>query len=183
MKEAGEELNEDLRVKLENDADPSKPVVSPVKVTLTTAEEGEEEESVDVVTLVSGDEDSGKSKAEPGVVPVPLWQRELLLLEKPQQEEEEYDSSVDCEYVPPATILDTSLEYDEYFTGEDEVSAEEVSSLIQESKAPLQPPSEYMAIWVRVNTIEERIAKAKEQQALSGSQQEAKEQQALSGSQ
>ena len=41
----------------------------------------------------------------------------------------------------------------------------EVSSLLQESAAPLEPPSEYVAIWVKVPSAEERIARAKEQHA------------------
>ena len=41
----------------------------------------------------------------------------------------------------------------------------EVSSLLQESAAPLEPPSEYVAIWVKVPSAEERIARAKEQYA------------------
>ena len=41
----------------------------------------------------------------------------------------------------------------------------EVSSLLQESLAPLEPPSEYVAIWVKVPSAEERIARAKEQHA------------------
>ena len=45
------------------------------------------------------------------------------------------------------------------------IPASEVSSLLQESLAPLEPPSEYVAIWVKVPSAEERIARAKEQHA------------------
>ena len=49
-----------------------------------------------------------------------------------------------------------------------EIPAEEVAALEVEKAEPLEPPSEYVAVWVKVGSPAERIARAKEELALSG---------------
>merc|ERR1711970_841618 len=67
---------------------------------------------------------------------------------------------------PPAVFLDSSFEYDEYLSGEDIISDDEVSCLVEESLEPLKEPAGYMAVWVNIDSLEERIAHAKEQLAI-----------------
>merc|ERR1712076_11597 len=91
-----------------------------------------------------------------------MWVRELQHTEQ----DDEYDSEADEEYVPPpALCLDSSLDYDEYSSGEDLIPEEEVTCLIEESSAPLKPPG-YMEFWVNVGSVQERIERAKEELLL-----------------
>jgi hypothetical protein len=53
----------------------------------------------------------------------------------------------------------------QYSDGEDTVPPDEVAALVADADTTLTPPSEYVAIWVKVASAEERIARAKEQQA------------------
>ena len=80
--------------------------ISPVKVTLTPSKEGEEEPVDQILTLESdGDQEpEGETRKTPT-----LWEKSLLMTEQP----DDYDSDDDPEYVPPAVIVDTDLEYDE----------------------------------------------------------------------
>ena len=80
--------------------------VSPVKVTLTPSKEGDEEPVDKILTLESDEEQEvdGETRKTPT-----LWERSLIMTEQP----DEYDSDDDPEYVPPAVIVDTDLEYDE----------------------------------------------------------------------
>ena len=85
-------------------------VVSPVKVTLTPSKEGDQEPQEQIVTLESEGEgqDEGDATKENEKHPQ-LWEKCLMMTEQP----EDYDSEDDPEYVPPAIIIDTDLEYDE----------------------------------------------------------------------
>ena len=86
-------------------------MVSPVKVTLTPSKDGEQEPVEQILTLESEPEteaESDGSKKSSTKQPL-LWEKALVLTEQP----EDYDSEDDPEYVPPAVILDTDLEYDE----------------------------------------------------------------------
>ena len=47
--------------------------------------------------------------------------------------------------------------------GDDTVPPDEVAALVADADTTLTPPSEYVAIWVKVASAEERIARAKEQ--------------------
>jgi len=139
----------------------STPIVSPVKVTLTPAKEETEEGDVEVeleedeVTLV----DSAEAKAAGRKRNPSLWVQELLLTEQVEEEEE------DGEYLPPPTCLDIDLDYDEYGHGDDEIPAEEVAGLAEDAATLLTPPAEYVAVWVKVPSVKERIAAAQEQHA------------------
>ena len=132
------------------------PVVSPVKVTLTPAKESADEERKSVeeeddeVTLVDDGEEVDAPRR-----PL-LWEVELLLTE--QQEE---DDEKDLEYVPPTTCLDISLDYDEYSDGE--ISDDEVQDLKVDLQTQPSVPSDYMAVWVKVDSPMERINRAKEE--------------------
>ena len=134
------------------------PVVSPVKVTLTPAKESADEERKSVeeeddeVTLVDDGEEVDAPRR-----PL-LWEVELLLTE--QQEE---DDEKDLEYVPPTTCLDISLDYDEYSDGE--ISDDEVQDLKVDLQTQPSVPSDYMAVWVKVDSPMERINRAKEEHA------------------
>ena len=75
-------------------------------MTLTLSKEGDEEPVDKILTLEDSDED--KEVDEMRKAPT-LWERSLLMTEQP----DEYDSDDDPEYVPPAVIVDTDLEYDE----------------------------------------------------------------------
>ena len=80
-------------------------MVSPVKVTLTPAKEGEEEpEELEIITVDSKEPKEGSRPLVPS-----LWVREVGLVEQA----EEYDSGEDPEYMPAAVIVDTDLNYDE----------------------------------------------------------------------
>ena len=75
-------------------------------MTLTPSKEGEEEPVDQILTLESdGDEEAAEETRKTPT----LWEKSLLLTEQP----DEYDSDDDPEYVPPAVIVDTDLEYDE----------------------------------------------------------------------
>jgi len=151
LKEAEEEI-EDVKKKM------TSPPISPVKVTLTPAKDEESEETNEadeIVTLVSGDEDKVIQKP----LSHPLWVREMEMTEQ----NEEYDSDEDEEYVPPPVCLDSSFEYDEYLSGDDVISDEEVKDLLEESKVPVKPPSAYLAVWVEVGSMKEIITRAKEE--------------------
>ena len=75
-------------------------------MTLTPSKEGEEEPVDQILTLESdGDEEVAEETRKTPT----LWEKSLLLTEQP----DEYDSDDDPEYVPPAVIVDTDLEYDE----------------------------------------------------------------------
>merc|ERR1719431_1537217 len=138
----------------------STPIVSPVKVTLTPAKEETEEGDVEVeleedeVTLV----DSAEAKAAGRKRNPSLWVQELLLTEQVEEE-------ADGEYLRPPTCLDIDLDYDEYGHGDDEIPAEEVAGLAEDAATLLTPPAEYVAVWVKVPSVKERIAAAQEQHA------------------
>ena len=76
--------------------------MSPVKIIVTPSKEGSEEVEDEVVQLETETEGSVKD------TPV-LWIKELVL----NEQDEDYDSSEDPEYVPPSIIYDTDQEYDE----------------------------------------------------------------------
>jgi len=133
-------------------------VVSPVKVVLTPAKDPSDEkgaladEEEEKVTLV----DDGEVK--PPRKPL-LWEVELLMTEQ----REDYDEDQDPEYVPPPTCLDISLDYDEFVDGETEITSEELQELRLDMQTPPSVPSDYIAVWVKVDSPMERAAKAKEE--------------------
>merc|ERR1719430_2976716 len=129
-------------------------VVSPVKVILTPAKENacdeeDVEEDDEEVTLV----DDGEADAPRKPL---LWEVELLLTEQKEEDDEK-----DPEYVPPSTCLEISLDYDEYSDGE--ISDDEVQALKVDLQAQPPVPSDYIAVWVKVDSPSERINKAKEE--------------------
>lgn len=79
-------------------------VVSPVKVTLTPSKEGPDGEEVDekILTMESDDEPVRDR-------PPAMWLKELMLTEQ----DEDYDSADDPEFVPPPVLFDSEHEYDE----------------------------------------------------------------------
>lgn len=157
VEEAEKALSDDIKEYMS----PGKPGASPVKVTLTPPKEnGETETGDEIVTLVSGDEE-GESTPQ-NRKNSSFWMREL---EKAEKDSGEYDSEDDEEYVPPAGALDSSLDYDEYSDGEDVIPTEEVNTLIKESSVPLSPPPAYMAVWVHVGSVKDRIARAEQEQS------------------
>ena len=132
-------------------------VVSPVKVTLTPAKENadeeceNDEEGDEEVTLV----DDGEVEAPRRPL---LWEMELLMTEQPEEDDEK-----DLEYVPPSTCLEISLDYDEYSDGE--IPDDEVQALKVDLQTQPPVPSDYIAVWVKVDSPMERINKAKEEHA------------------
>merc|ERR1712121_216057 len=91
-----------------------------------------------------------------------LWEKCLMMTEQP----EDYDSDDDPEYVPPAVIFETDLEYDELLDGEDyEISDNEMEQLKADAgkDATSLTPKCYMPIWIPVESPAERIQRAKEQ--------------------
>ena len=89
-------------------------VESPVKVTLTPSKDGDgsEEPKEQILTLDSdGDQEAGEAVSEGGRRErgPQLWEKALMMTEQLS----DYDSEEDPEYVPPAVIIDTDLEYDE----------------------------------------------------------------------
>merc|ERR1719234_678784 len=133
-------------------------VVSPVKVTLTPAkkenageEEDAEEEDEEVTLVDDGEVDAPRKPL--------LWEVELLLTEQKDEDDDEKDP----EYVPPSSCLEISLDYDEYSDGE--ISDDEVQALKVDMQAQPPVPSDYIAVWVKVDSPAERISKAKEEHA------------------
>ena len=89
-------------------------VESPVKVTLTPSKDGDgsEEPKEQILTLDSdGDQEAEEAGSEGGRRErgPQLWEKALMMTEQVS----DYDSDEDPEYVPPAVIIDTDLEYDE----------------------------------------------------------------------
>merc|ERR1712192_175246 len=84
-----------------------------------------------------------------------------------EEEDEEVtlgdDGEKDPEYVPPSSCLEISLDYDEYSDGE--ISDDEVQALKVDMQAQPPVPSDYIAVWVKVDSPLERISKAKEEHA------------------
>jgi len=132
-------------------------VVSPVKVTLTPAKKENAGEDEDVE-----EEDEEVTLVDDGEVDAPrkplLWEVELLLTEQKEEDDEK-----DPEYVPPSSCLEISLDYDEYSDGE--ISDDEVQALKVDMQAQPPVPSDYIAVWVKVDSPLERINKAKEEHA------------------
>ena len=85
-------------------------VVSPVKVTLTPSKEGADGEEVDekILTMESDDEPVRER-------PPAMWLKELTLTEQ----DEDYDSADDPEFVPPPILYDSEHEYDEVSASSD----------------------------------------------------------------
>jgi len=152
------EALEELPAELKEGKYKSSQVISPVKVTLTPSKEGDEDPKEEILTLESDGEGISNEK------PPGMWVRELLL----KEQAEEYDSEEDPEYVPPSIIYETDKEYDEYSDGGDVIPKEEVTSLLDEQKKHLEPPSTYIPIWVPVPSPAEKIARAKEQVVANG---------------
>ena len=81
-------------------------------MTLTPSKEGDKEPETQILTLESeGDTgaDSDGARSSKSVKQPQLWEQCLVMTEQL----DEYDSDEDPEYVPPAVIMDTDLEYDE----------------------------------------------------------------------
>merc|ERR1719244_699923 len=143
LKEVEEELPESLS---QGQHRTSKETVSPVKVTLTPIKEGDNEKSEeDQIVLVDD-----KPRA------LPLWVKEIGVIDQ----SEEYNSEDDPEFVPPAVLLESDVDYDEYSDDQDEVS-EEAGILLSESSLAVEPPASYIPIWVKIESPLERIARAK----------------------
>merc|ERR1712055_837108 len=159
LEEVEEDLEEEIKCLIEDlkqpvpDLQREEPeVVSPVKVTLTPAKESSQEENGEIkveeeVTLVEDKDGKVKSPRKPK-----LWEVELMLTEQTEEEDEN-----DTEYVPPSTCLDISLDYDEYSEGEADISDDELQSLKVDWQNPPLLPSNYMAVWVRVESPSERV--------------------------
>merc|ERR1719234_1679658 len=129
-------------------------LVSPVRAILTPAKEnGGEDEDVE-------EEDEEVTLVDDGEVDAPrkplLWEVELLLTEQKEEDDEK-----DPEYVPPSSCLEISLDYDEYSDGE--ISEDEVQALKVDMQGQPPVPSDYIAVWVKVDSPLERISKAKEE--------------------
>jgi len=151
IEEATKELPEELK---EGKHKSLSKVVSPVKVTLTPSKEGPDGEEVDekILTMESDDEPVRDR-------PPAMWLKELMLTEQ----DEDYDSADDPEFVPPPVLFDSEHEYDEYSEDGGRISEDEVESLKKDSETTFIPPEHYIPIWVPVKSPRERIARAKEE--------------------
>merc|ERR1719320_2272184 len=163
LEEVEDNLEEEVKCLVEDAAEPAPErddpgVVSPVKVVLTPAKDLSDEKGVaadeedEEVTLV----DDGEVKLSRKPL---LWEVELLMTEQ----KEDYDEDQDPEYVPPPTCADISLDYDEFVDGETEIDSEELQELRLDMQTPPSVPSDYIAVWVKVDSPMERAAKAKEE--------------------
>jgi len=176
MEESEKELPGDL---LEGKHKPSenKPnVPSPEKIVVTKPE-GEEAE---IITI----EDPVK---EHKIWYLPNYLRFIEKLKTEPSEDADEVASVDSEYVPPAVIFDEDCDYDE-FDAEDEIPADELKALEEESSMDLNKAANYIPIWVPVDSVKERVeraleekkrleeeAKAKEEELKAAQQKEAEE--------
>jgi len=162
LDEVEDNLEEEVKCLIEEAEEPVSeshrdvPVASPVKVTLTPAKENADEhenveEEEEEVTLV----DDGEVDAPRRPL---LWEVELLLTEQKEEDDEK-----DLEYVPPSTCLEISLDYDEYSDGE--ISDDELQALKVDQQTQPSVPSDYIAVWVKVDSPMERINQAKEEHA------------------
>merc|ERR1712013_284710 len=157
LEEVEEDLEEEIKCLIEDlkqpvpDLQREEPdAVSPVKVTLTPAKESSLEEDGEI-----------KVEEEVTLVEDKDGQVELMLTEQTEGEDEN-----DPEYVPPSTCLDISLDYDEYSEGEADISDDELQSLKVDWQNPPPLPSNYMAVWVRVESPSERVNNAVEELAV-----------------
>merc|ERR1712181_42994 len=114
-------------------------------------DEDVEEEDEEVTLVDDGEVDAPRKPL--------LWEVELLLTEQKDEDDDEKDP----EYVPPSSCLEISLDYDEYSDGE--ISDDEVQALKVDMQAQPPVPSDYIAVWVKVDSPLERISKAKEEHA------------------
>merc|ERR1711990_70502 len=162
LDEVEDNLEEEVKCLIEEAEEPVSeshrdvPVASPVKVTLTPAKENADEhenveEEEEEVTLV----DDGEVDAPRRPL---LWEVELLLTEQKEEDDEK-----DPEYIPPSTCLEISLDYDEYSDGE--ISDDELQALKVDQQMQPSVPSDYIAVWVKVDSPMERINQAKEEHA------------------
>merc|ERR1711962_1180676 len=99
-----------------------------------------------------GVEDKDKDNQVKSLKKPKFWEVELMLTEQTEEEDEN-----DPEYVPPSTCLDISLDYDEYSEGEADISDDELQSLKVDWQNLPPLPSNYMAVWVRVESPSERV--------------------------
>jgi len=154
LKESKEELPEDIA---SGNYRTGPTPISPVKITVTSPDDQKEGGEEDITTVAGEPE---PAMPEPLAVQpqVPLWVRELAEVEQ----DEEYDSDEDPEFIPPAVIADTDVDYDE-FSDDGSSLKEELSELLREANSALSPPACYFPIWVRVESPEERLEKAKEE--------------------
>merc|ERR1712181_174906 len=113
-------------------------------------DEDVEEEDEEVTLVDDGEVDAPRKPL--------LWEVELLLTEQKDE-----DDDKDPEYVPLSSCLEISLDYDEYSDGE--ISDDEVQALKVDMQAQPPVPSDYIAVWVKVDSPLERISKAKEEHA------------------
>jgi len=71
------------------------------------------------------------------------------------------ESNQDPEYVPPAVIFDDDCDYDE-FDPEEKISEEELKCLEEEATMELYKAGNYVPIWVPVDSVKERVERARE---------------------
>merc|ERR1719167_778495 len=83
-----------------------------------------------------------------------------------KEQPDAYNSEDDPEYVPPSVIYETDREYDEFSDGADVIPEDECNSLMTEKDLPVVLPSNYIPIWVPVQSPVEKISRAKEQLQL-----------------
>merc|ERR1712192_153653 len=129
-------------------------------------DEDVEEEDEEVTLVDDGEVDAPRKPL--------LWEVELLLTEQKDEDDDEKDP----EYVPPSSCLEISLDYDEYSDGE--ISDDEVQALKVDMQAQPPVPSDYIAVWVKVDSPLERISKAKEEHADISADCECEEQEEIS---
>ena len=128
---------------------------SPEKIVVTKPkeEDDEKEEVVEIITI----EEPFKYKD--------IWYSNSYIQFKEgllEDLDDDVTSNMDPEYVPPCTILDSDLDYDEY--EDDKLDAGELESLEEEMETELCKAANYIPIWVHVDSVKERKARAEEEQ-------------------
>jgi len=150
IEESGKDLPEDL---LEGKHHPiSEKVPSPEKIVVTKPDG--EEEVTDIVPV----EETPKPKRSIWYPPTYL---KFVNAIKNTELESDVESNADPEYVPPAIILDSEMDYDEY-DPEEIVPSEELVALEEEVNMDLHKAGNYIPIWVHVDSVKERVERAKE---------------------
>lgn len=142
QKESTEEIAQDLLDgKHRKETEAGTTVITPAKgpkIVITPVKDDKVDETANVKDESTADEGEDALKTDEAgdrIMESRLWVRELGLCEQ----DEDYESEVDPEWVPPTVIFDEDLDYDEVDESGKEIAEDELTGLKDDQKLPLDP--------------------------------------------